>query len=231
MKEIERHANPSNLVPTSDPTLFQSMIAVLTSSFGGKWFLSLVLIAVVILWPVAVFFEKIKLDPPHFVTDWLKVTIEGIIFYFVLEVVRHRSMSFTSRQLFHDSVRSLFLVPLRELAGSLAHLQKVLTTGTSSEVHHAVALVVSDWKLMRRMLERATSGLVPMAKSSEAWFEKQLIIFDIDHFQGLVSSLESMDESNPSPSNSKEIGTLIQKTESLQIAINEFANEGVVSSR
>jgi hypothetical protein len=107
MKEIEHSSPPWNDAPSRRDAFLESTLAVLRSSLGKRWPVSLLGFGLVMFFPTLIFrflWKEITLEPALFVTEWLHLTIEGVFFFFILEIIRHRSLSATANQAMIDFV-------------------------------------------------------------------------------------------------------------------------------
>jgi hypothetical protein len=66
-------------------------LLVLRSYFGKGWPLFAVLLLAVVFWPPFVFRSRIVFAPEHFVEEWLKLGVGGVLLFFLLEIGRARS--------------------------------------------------------------------------------------------------------------------------------------------
>jgi len=160
MKHIERFSKPWNESPSRKVTFTESAYAVLKSSLGRFWPISLLSLFTIVFLPALIFINDIKLDRPLFVTEWLKLSIEGIIFFFILEIVRHRSLSFTARQLLLTFVTIYYVGPIQDVIGSLKHFREALESHNSTEAIQSVTVARQKWNIIEYALsENAISHL------------------------------------------------------------------------
>src|SRR5262245_14526351 len=89
-----------------EPTFIESAKSVFSSHLGHRWPLKLLILLAIVFWPVLAYWESIRLDPSLFVTEWLKLSVEGIVIFLILDIIRHRSLSVSARQSAH---RLLFM--------------------------------------------------------------------------------------------------------------------------
>jgi hypothetical protein len=154
MKHIEYSSEAWNTSPTQTGASFESTIAVLKSSLGKRWPLSLGLLIIVVFLPVPVFIfiSKIRLDPALFVTEWLRLTIEGLLFFFILEIVRHRSMSFTARTRLSSFVAFSYLAPIQGVIESLENFRQKLESNNAGAATESITDAREKWRFIEQNL-------------------------------------------------------------------------------
>src|SRR6185295_5696858 len=129
MKEIEHSSPPWNDSPSNHGEFLESILAVLKSSLGKQWPVWLIGFALVMFLPTLVFrfvLKEIVFEPAHFVMEWIHLSIEGVFFFFVLEIIRHRSMSVTAHQSMINFVKWNYVTPTRRLIAALKHSREPL---------------------------------------------------------------------------------------------------------
>ncbi|MGH9971441.1 MAG: hypothetical protein ACREBG_27105 [Pyrinomonadaceae bacterium] len=171
MKHIEFSSEPWNPSPSKYGTLFESAVAVLKSSLGTSWGVTLLAILTIVVLPIPVFYllNKIQFDPASFVTEWLKLTVEGIIFFFILEIVRHRSLSFTARQLLITFVATNYIIPLQGMIESLRHFHDGLLGNASFEPIPTITSVRHHWNVVKYALSDSALANLPVGGELIVW--------------------------------------------------------------
>jgi hypothetical protein len=176
MKHIEQHPEPVNPFPSREATLRRAAVAVLKSSFGKFWPYYLLFLLLVVFGPAVYFRHEIRLEPAGFVTEWLKLSIEGVLLFFILEIVRHRSLSANARELLLKSLTANYILPLQEVIDSLKGFRDSLKAHGLAESEQSILHARTNWRLVEQALSNdflsrlpAETGAWPkMLKSRDA---------------------------------------------------------------
>jgi hypothetical protein len=191
MKEIERSSAAWNPSPSSRVTLIDSALAVLKSSLGTRWPLFLFFLLLVMIGPslfCRFVLNDVTLDPPLFVTEWLHLSIEGVFFFFILEIVRHRSLSSTARQSLHDFVSWNYVIPLERLIPSLKRSREPLERKESLDTLTSAS---DDWTIIRHALSDEALNRLPNDSALPVWILSHRAALDPTRCTALLNSLNS----------------------------------------
>lgn len=172
MKHIERFSEAWNSSPSYKVTLVASTIEVLKSSLGKFWPAYFLAIIAILFFPALVFWNEIKLDPPLFVTEWLKLVIEGIIFFFVLEIVRHRSLSFTAHRYLINFVSVNYFIPIRGVVDSIRSFREALERHIPADASQNIKSARDKWDLVEHALTDDALSRLPTEGGIVSWLLK-----------------------------------------------------------
>lgn len=202
MKHIEFSSEAWNPVPSKYGTLFESAVAVLKSSLGTRWAVSLLVILTIVVLPIPIFYflNEIRFDPASFVTEWLKLTVEGIIFFFILEIVRHRSLSFTARQLLINFIATHYVIPLQSMIAALEQFREGLLGNTSLQPISAITTARHHWDIVKHALSDSALANLHIDGDLLVWMQNHRSALDVRRCDAIVSSLSSVqsaDSMNP----------------------------------
>lgn len=150
-----------NPAPSREVTLRHAASAVLKSSFGKFWPVYMLVIFGVVLGPAYIFRHEIRLEPAEFVTEWLKLSIEGVLIFFILEIVRHRSLSATARGLLLNYLTATYILPLQESLNSLKSFRESLEGGDQTESARSITSARNNWRLIENALSGAFLSRIP----------------------------------------------------------------------
>lgn len=179
-------------MPSKRVNLFTSAREVLRSSLGRFWPLFLLLLVVVMLGPtiIYVFAGKIELDPALFVTEWLHLSIEGVFFFFILEIVRHRSLSFTAHQSLVRFVTLNYEGPATVIIDSIEQFSKVLNGDQSIDRNEMLGRAWSNWAVLERALSDDALKLLPSTAALEVWLMRNSL--KLERRKALLNSISSV---------------------------------------
>ncbi len=218
MKHIEHYPEILNPSPSQQPTFFSSALAVLKSSFGKLWPISLLTLFIAVFLPVVIFINEIKLDPPLFVTEWLKLIIEGIIFFFILEIVRHRSMSFTARQLLRNFVMMSYVGPTQGVVEALKHFREALEKRTSTDSIQSITVAWHKWHIVEQALSNDTISHLSTEGEIVVWLLKNRDELEPQKCNSILKSLSAVQDYESL--NQDEFAELLNRLERFLKAIN-----------
>jgi hypothetical protein len=143
--------NPPPFEVTGDIRFSEAAKTVLQSHLGKRWLLSLLALAVIVFWPIAAFWRVIALEPARFTEEWIKLAAEGVLLFFLLEIMRHRSASVVARR----SVGSLIAAyeqPLEQLMNSLRALKARVGEKNDAEFTSLAREASRAWSTLERGL-------------------------------------------------------------------------------
>jgi len=192
MKHIERFSEPWNSLPSHKVTLLESAIAVFKSSLGKFWPIYLFFILFILFLPVGIFRNEIRLDPSLFVTEWLKLIIEGIIFFFVLEIVRHRSLSFTAHRFLVNFVITNCCIPIREVIDSVQQFRKELVDRNQTAANKSIKLARDKWYIVEHALSHDSLSRLPSDEGITQWLLKNRTMLEPELCSAILRSLGSV---------------------------------------
>jgi hypothetical protein len=132
MTHIEHESEPWTPPAARPVNLLTSGVEVLKSSLGRHWQLKVFVLVLMVLMPSILFRlnHKIEFDSALFVTEWLHLSIEGIFFFFILEIVRHRSLSFTAHESMVRFLTRNYEQPVQVLLDSMKNFRELLASRT-----------------------------------------------------------------------------------------------------
>jgi hypothetical protein len=191
MKDIERTSPPWNDVPSKRGEFLESTLAVLQSSLGSRWPVWLIAFAVVMFLPTLIFrfvFKEIVLEPGLFVTEWLHLTIEGLFFFFILEIIRHRSMSVTAHHAMVNFVTWNYVVPTQRLIVALKRSREPLER---RELVETLRAATEAWSSLRRALSDDVLSHLPADESLPVWIRDNRYKLDIAQCELMLTSLNA----------------------------------------
>src|SRR5205823_3125744 len=138
--------------PSRRGEFLESTFAVLKSSLGRRWPVWLLGFGLVMFSPTLIFRfvrKEITLEPGLFVTEWLHLTIEGVFFFFILEIIRHRSMSSTAHRAMINFVTWNYIIPSQRLIAALKRSREPLERAQLIETLRAAT---EAWTSLTRSL-------------------------------------------------------------------------------
>jgi hypothetical protein len=171
MTHIEHESAPWTEPVIKEVSLLDSAVHVLKSSLGARWGLKIVLLAIIVLIPGFVLFitHRIEFDPALFVTEWLHLSIEGIFFFFILEIVRHQSLSFSAHQSMVHFVTVNYEKPIARLLESIRVFRHALSENSRIELNKSVNNAWGSWTVVNRGLSDQAIRLLPGTAALEVW--------------------------------------------------------------
>lgn len=145
-----------------DDNFFDSARAVLKSHLGGRWLpLKLLLLSALIFWPVIAYRESIEFDRPLFVSEWLKVSLEVVLLFLILDVVRHRSISFTLRQSTHRILLTGYVMPVRTVVTALRTFRQNVEERDMEKAVTILRIAWQAWKALEFALSDESIKALP----------------------------------------------------------------------
>lgn len=97
-----------------------SIKTVMEEYLGRRWPLALALLAVFVLWPLPAFWGGLSFQPHRFTEEWLKLSVNGLVLFLVLETFRARSASTRQARVADQWVAESLDRPLTALCETLA---------------------------------------------------------------------------------------------------------------
>ena len=191
MKEIEHSSPPWNDSPSRRGEFFESTLAVLRSSLGRRWPAWLIGFAVVMFSPTLLFrflWKEIELEPGHFVTEWLHLTIEGLFFFFILEIIRHRSMSATAYQAMVNFVSWNYILPTQRLIASLKASRESLE---GEQLIATLSSAAEAWTNLERALSDSVLNHLPNDARLSPWIIDHRVRLDMKRCALMLASLNA----------------------------------------
>jgi len=170
MTHIEHDSDPW-VPPSPKPVnLLTSAVEVLKSSLGEYWQFKVFLLVVGLLTPSIVFSlaHKIEFEPAEFVTLWLHLSIEGIFFFFILEIVRHRSLSFTAHESMVRFLTRNYEQPVQVLLVSIKDFRNLLCDRTG-DLPATVKSAWRNWSIIKTGLSDEALRHLPGSAALEVW--------------------------------------------------------------
>ena len=170
MKELECLPPSGSLSHAPKGTFLESAAAVLLSSLGKFWPVSLLGLLSIVFLPaiICVYYHFIKIDPGMFVTEWVKISIEGILLFFILEIVRHRSVCFTARRALLNFVTFNYLIPIQGMIEFLKNFQVGLEKGAANDTTQNITSARQRWSVIEHAL--SDEALYRLPSEAEAAF-------------------------------------------------------------
>lgn len=191
MKEIERSSPPWNDSPSKRGAFFESTLAVLESSLGKRWPAWLLGFGVVMFFPTLLFgffWKEITLEPGLFVTEWLHLTIEGVFFFFILEIIRHRSMSATAYQAMVNFVSWNYVFPAQRLIAALKRSRLPLE---EEQLIETLSSAAEAWTTLQRALSDDVLNHLPNDARLSPWIIDNRVKLDIKRCAMVLTSLNA----------------------------------------
>lgn len=192
MKHIEHHPEPLNPFPSREATLRRAALAVLKSSFGKFWPVYLLLLLLVVFGPTIYFWHEIRLEPAEFVTEWLKLSIEGVLLFFILEIVRHRSLSANARELLLNSLTANYILPLQEVTASLKGFRDSLVAHDQVESGRFILRARANWRLLEHALSNDFLSRLPAETGAGPWLLKSRDALNAERCGNILKSMATV---------------------------------------
>jgi hypothetical protein len=214
-EHLQRETTPegedTSLFLANEVSFFVSAKAVLKSHLGGRWLpFKLLFLSALVFWPVFAYRKSIEFDRPLFVSEWLKLTLEVVLLFLILEIVRHRSISFALRQSTHRILLTSYVVPVRTIITALRAFRQCVDQGdlkngalilrAAWQAWKALEFALSDesikslpYEYMRSQLVRCRLELKPAGCGSilmSLLAMRQPMEFNAGEFEDLLSRYE-----------------------------------------
>ena len=220
MTHIEHDSEAWNTQPSTSVRLLASAVEVLRSSLGRFWPFFLTLLVVVMLLPALVFglLGRVRLDPALFVTEWIHLTIEGMFFFFILEIVRHRSLASTSRESLIAFVSLNYLDPIQDLIASLRQSQEAQPE-TDTNYIQTLAIAGNAWAIIEHALSDDALNHLPKREALVVWIISNRNALDLQRCAAILQSL------NAGNRNHEELRELLQRLEAFRVSAKRLCGK------
>ena len=114
------------------------------------------LIAVILFWPIVVFWREIRFEPAEFVEEWVKLGTGGVLFLSLLELFKHKSAALQRSLSRERWVQDQLLSPLLQLEASVVAYQTSRRLEDESAGALAQRQLWRSWKHLQRSIEHAS---------------------------------------------------------------------------
>lgn len=132
-----------------DVSFAEAAKAVVQSHMGGRWLpFKLTALVALIFWPVLFYRELIRFNAALFVSEWLKLAIEGVLLFLILEIIRYRSSSFALRESTERLLTTSYINPLRTLLRTLHDARKEIELQQMDQASAQLRLAWRAWKAL-----------------------------------------------------------------------------------
>lgn len=134
-----------------------ALALVLQRLLGRQWGRNLTLLLLFVFWPLAAFWRQIAFDPAHFVEEWIKLTLGGVVLVVAVEALRQAAMESavgwtTTRRLADDLTPQIDrLVAMVTAIGANGDSEHGTRKATGNDM-------LTAWAALRRTLEALTGG-------------------------------------------------------------------------
>lgn len=152
---------------------------------GKHWVRTLWCVAVLVFWPLAVFWDDVAFSPPAFVEEWIKMAVGGIVLVVAVEVLRHLARVSEDRQNVTSMIEVDLPARLRELLLRVSDAASGCAADKVERSRLAGALKTS-WGELRRELEDLQGA---HASEIPEWLSRGISDFDQARVEALIRGL------------------------------------------
>lgn len=135
------------LTETNDIHFFSAAKQVLESHITRNWIISLAVLVAIIVWPIAMFWNAVRFDPAKFVEEWIKLSVEGLLIFLLLEIMRHRSLAVAAKTGI-DRLLSTYIASAEEIKIALQQTQHAIDEDHVESVGELLQAVAASWRTL-----------------------------------------------------------------------------------
>lgn len=222
MMHIERPSKSQSPVSTNRNSFIDSALEVLQPALGEHWRIVIPALIAIVFAPVLIFCHEITFDPALFVTEWLKISIEVIVFFFVLEVVRHRMESSDAKQALIANLTSNYLGPVRAAVVCLKGFQEAAGKSLEQNAIESLEMARHNWKALEQALSYDTLKPFNVDAALISWFINTRNELNIQACGAIFQSLSTFGQSKRY--NTADLQQLLSRLETFMHSIEELLN-------
>lgn len=132
--------------------IFTSAATIFKQYFGRFWTIFPLVLLAVAFWPILAFRKLIVFNPAAFVTEWVKISVEVVLLFLIIEIVNHRNTTRNENQSLHSLMMANYIAPGKRMIELLNIFRKELESDDSAEATRAVLAVCDDWSIIENAL-------------------------------------------------------------------------------
>jgi hypothetical protein len=152
---------------------------------GSLLVLSVGLLVSFFLWPVAVFWSRIKFDAAKFTEEWIKLTFGGLAVLLVIEIAKRRQEEIANRRADRVRLMELFVRPTRSLLALLGRL-----TPSAKVTNPVRGALLPQWDLIASRLNAEQLGaLIPV--EDLPGIQEVFAVLNPGRCRNIITSLDS----------------------------------------
>ena len=209
---------------TDEVGFFESGRAVLRSHLGKRWGIPLLVVLAIVFWPLGFYWKSIQFDPALFVTEWLKLSVEGVLLFLILEIVRHRSTTFVLRETNRNLLMVTYLKPSSSMLTALQAAQDYLRKNDVANASSLIHTAWRAWKTVDQALSDKSIGAVHDESMRNGLLNFRLALKPV-RCESLLKSLRAAHKIKEF--NQSELQELIDRSENLVSDLNTLQKSAI----